>query len=206
MSIATTRRPSPAFVVSICALLIALGGTAYAAALPKNSVGTAQLKKNAVTTKKVDNKSLRAKDFKKGQLGAEVYLKNVGPGSVTVTTVVGSGVPDTVIQSLSLPAGTFYVRAGVYGINQNGALLGEIRCFLQSTGNVRATGTPGLYALMQPNGGNNINRATFTLDAAYKLKNPGTVTVECNKGAMAQTVVAGASVSAVVARKVTSAP
>ncbi len=36
--------------------------------IPKNSVGTKQLKKNAVNSKKVKDHSLLAKDFKKGQL------------------------------------------------------------------------------------------------------------------------------------------
>jgi hypothetical protein len=43
-------RPSPAMVVASIALTVALGGTSYAAIrLPKNSVGTKQLRKNAVT-------------------------------------------------------------------------------------------------------------------------------------------------------------
>jgi hypothetical protein len=49
-------RPSPALVVSIVALIVALGGTSYAAfSLPKNSVGTRQLKNGAVTTGKLKN-------------------------------------------------------------------------------------------------------------------------------------------------------
>ena len=40
-------------VVGYIALFFAVTGVAYAATLPKNSVGTAQLKKNAVTTPKV---------------------------------------------------------------------------------------------------------------------------------------------------------
>jgi hypothetical protein len=49
-----SRRPSPAFVISLIALFIALGGTSYAAlSLPKNSVGTKQLKNGAVTRAKV---------------------------------------------------------------------------------------------------------------------------------------------------------
>ena len=50
------HRPSPAMVVAIVALIVALGGTGYAAIkLPANSVGTAQLKKDAVTSLKVKN-------------------------------------------------------------------------------------------------------------------------------------------------------
>jgi hypothetical protein len=71
MKLNLIRRPSPALVVACLALLISLGGTGYAALkLPRNSVGTAQLKKNAVTSVKVRNHSLRRVDFKAGQLPA----------------------------------------------------------------------------------------------------------------------------------------
>jgi hypothetical protein len=63
------HRPSPALVIACIALTIALGGTSYAAiTLPRNSVGTAQLKTNAVNSAKVKNRSLRAIDFRRGQL------------------------------------------------------------------------------------------------------------------------------------------
>ena len=56
------RAPSPALVISLIALFVALGGTSYAAinALPKNSVGTKQLKKNAVTGAKIKNHAVTA--------------------------------------------------------------------------------------------------------------------------------------------------
>ena len=63
------RRPSPAILVAFAALLLAVGGTSYAAiTLPANSVGTKQIKKNAVTGGKVKNRSLKAVDFATGQL------------------------------------------------------------------------------------------------------------------------------------------
>jgi hypothetical protein len=50
------RAPSPALVIALIALFVALGGTSYAAIkLPKNSVGSKQLKKNAVTGAKIKN-------------------------------------------------------------------------------------------------------------------------------------------------------
>ena len=69
-SIFRRLRPSPAMVIACLALGVALGGTSVAAiqALPKNSVGTKQLKKNAVVSAKVKNRSLLAVDFKAGQL------------------------------------------------------------------------------------------------------------------------------------------
>ena len=64
------RLPSPAMVVACLALLIALGGTSYAAIkLPKNSVGTKQLKTNAVTSPKVKNNSLTGSDILESSLG-----------------------------------------------------------------------------------------------------------------------------------------
>lgn len=66
------HRPSPATVIASIALLVALGGTSVAAvsALPRNSVGTPQLKNNSVNSLKVKNRSLKAIDFARGQLPA----------------------------------------------------------------------------------------------------------------------------------------
>ena len=75
------RRPSHGTIAAYLALFVALGGTSYAAiTLPKNSVGSSQLKfhsvknsdlgSNSVTTSKVKNGSLKASDFKGGQLPA----------------------------------------------------------------------------------------------------------------------------------------
>ncbi len=55
------RRPSASMVVAITALVMAMGGTSYAAlTLPKNSVGTKQLKNRAVTNSKIANGSVNA--------------------------------------------------------------------------------------------------------------------------------------------------
>ena len=92
--------------VGLLALTVALSGTAYAASLPRNSVGPTQLKKNAVTSNKlkrnavtstkVRDLSLRANDFAPGQLPAgpqgprgaqgppgptSVFIDAAGPGA-----------------------------------------------------------------------------------------------------------------------------
>jgi Collagen triple helix repeat (20 copies) len=65
----TRHTPSPAVLISSLALFVALGGTSYAAiVLPKNSVGSTQIKSNAVTSGKVRNGSLLKTDFKLGQV------------------------------------------------------------------------------------------------------------------------------------------
>ena len=57
--------------VAVVALFVAMGGVGYAALkLPKNSVGSKQLKANAVTSAKVKNTSLLPGDFKAGQFPA----------------------------------------------------------------------------------------------------------------------------------------
>jgi hypothetical protein len=47
-----SRRPSPGTVIGLIALFIAMAGTAYAASLPRNSVGTKQLRNGSVTALK----------------------------------------------------------------------------------------------------------------------------------------------------------
>lgn len=70
-------RPSPALVISIVALVMAMGGTGYAALkLPKNSVGSKQLKKNSVTGSKVKNGSLTGADLKLSALGTVPAASN----------------------------------------------------------------------------------------------------------------------------------
>ncbi len=70
-------RPSPALVISIVALIVALGGTSYAAfSVPKNSVGSKQLRKSAVTTKKIAN-------------GAVTDVK-IGRGAVTSAKIANA--------------------------------------------------------------------------------------------------------------------
>ena len=72
------RRPSPALVLAAIALGVALSGTSYATVLnvPRNSVGTPQLRNSAVTARKlapnavtsatVRNRSLLRADFAAG--------------------------------------------------------------------------------------------------------------------------------------------
>ncbi len=141
------RRPSPAMVVALVALFVALGGAAYAAhQLPPKSVGSTQLKNNSVTSPKVKNHSLLAKDFKAGQLPAGAHGAKgdpgprgpkgdtgpQGPGATTLTydanasgspsqTTVGTVLSDTFSAECSIPsAGEAELK--VYVMTSDGSL------------------------------------------------------------------------------------
>jgi hypothetical protein len=111
------RPPSPALVVACLALVISLSGTAVAVstALPRNSVGTAQLKTGAVNSAKVKNASLRAADFAPGQIPRGPQGP-AGPAGVTgIQLISGSGVSNSTspkTQQQDCPSGKRAVGGG----------------------------------------------------------------------------------------------
>ncbi|MEJ7833602.1 MAG: hypothetical protein WKF79_11855 [Nocardioides sp.] len=58
------KRPSPSMAVSILALVVAAGGTSYAAA----TIGTSDIKQQAVTSGKIKNDTIRSIDVKNRSL------------------------------------------------------------------------------------------------------------------------------------------
>jgi hypothetical protein len=115
---------SYANVMATVAVFLALGGGAYAALkLPRNSVGTTQIKNNAVVSSKVKNGSLLSKDFRAGQLpqgpkgdtGAKGETGAKGdPGSVFLpkVTAAGSSGAQNFTVNLSPPEFSFTPAAG----------------------------------------------------------------------------------------------
>ena len=83
-------RPSPAMVIACIALMVALGGTSYAAIkLPRNSVGTKQLKANAVTGPKVKANTITGADVLESSL-AEVPSAATAATATTATTATNA--------------------------------------------------------------------------------------------------------------------
>lgn len=76
------KRPTISYanVVATLALFIALGGVSWAAVkLPKNSVGSKQIKKNAVTSAKIKKNSIISSKIKNGAIqGADINLGSLG--------------------------------------------------------------------------------------------------------------------------------
>jgi hypothetical protein len=80
------RMPSPALVIACLALAVALSGVGYAAVkVPRNSVGTAQLKANAVTGAKVKDNSLTGADVNESAL-----LGLLRPGAAAGGSLAGT--------------------------------------------------------------------------------------------------------------------
>jgi hypothetical protein len=87
---------SPSMVVAIVAVILALGGTSYAALrLPRNSVGTQQLRANAVRSSDVLDRSLQLRDL---SLRAREALRGTSaPAGPPAPTTVGSQVQISMI-------------------------------------------------------------------------------------------------------------
>lgn len=80
MSKARLSRPSPAVIMSVVALFVALGGTSYAAfRLPPGSVGTKQLANGAVTTPKIKDRAINASKVARHSLvGGDINVGTLG--------------------------------------------------------------------------------------------------------------------------------
>lgn len=120
------RLPSPALVVACLALAISLSGAAYAVstALPRNSVGTLQLKNNAVNSAKVKNATLRVADFAPGQIPAGPQGPAGPPGAAGYQLISGSGVSNSTSpksQQQDCPSGKKAVGGGavITGVSTN---------------------------------------------------------------------------------------
>lgn len=89
------HRPSPAMIVAMAALFVAMGGTGYAVSkLPKGSVGSAQIRKNAVRSQHIKSGSITAAKLSKGTLSA--LRGSTGAPAGSQGPVTSSGAPDSV--------------------------------------------------------------------------------------------------------------
>lgn len=123
---ASSRRPSPALIVAIIALVVSLAGTAWAAhSLPKNSVGSKQLKSKAVTTGKLAPNAVNGSKVANGSLsGSDIDLSKLGTvPSATEAEKAGraSALVDSEgkLHTAGCPAGATLVRGICFDVNLN---------------------------------------------------------------------------------------
>jgi hypothetical protein len=131
MNVLKRFRPSPGLVIACLALLLALGGTSYAAiqALPRNSVTSVQVK----------DRSLLARDFKAGQIprgaagpagpaGAAGPAGPAGPSGAAkayARVLAGGDVDDPRARGIA-DAAVSHPSAGVYCIDVEGGAVNAI--------------------------------------------------------------------------------
>ena len=116
--------PSPSMAVALVALIVALGGTSYAALkLPAKSVGTAQLKNRAVVAAKVAPDSLTGRQIKESTLAALTAADSdhakLAAGLDKITYVTGQGASIPPAPSVDNPAvgtGSAFCGAGMRAI------------------------------------------------------------------------------------------
>ncbi|MBS1887601.1 MAG: hypothetical protein JSU06_10480 [Actinobacteria bacterium] len=189
------RMPSPAMVVALVALILALAGTAFAAA----KIGTSSLQNSAVTTKKLKNRAVTAAKLAEGSVGAaklaegsvttgklaegSVSAQKLAPGerSEGFVTSQASQLPlpakaSTAVASLTLPAGGTYIVDASVELGNNAATTDLVTCQLRENGAPLASGAANLAPL-----------AVFSQEVSLTgASGGGTVTLACEPENAAQ--------------------
>lgn len=191
------RRITPSLVISVIALIVALGGASYAALrIPRNSVGAGQLKRNSVSTSKLRKGSVNSSKVKDRSIRSRDLAPGVIPGATwrggrdSSTLLDLTGTMQVVASTPVLPAGSYVVwsRANVLG----GVGSSTIICSVASDAAQNITIPAG---------------AVFPLSmAATKvLEEPGPIELNCNKSSGSPQV-AQAQVIATRVPKLTAPP
>ena len=114
-------------VTSLMALVFAMGGTGYALTLPKNSVGSKQLRKNAVTSAKVKNRTLRASDFALGQLPSGPPGAPGAPGATGLAGPAGAK-GEQGVQGVPGVVGAVTVQRSDFGLTDGTTAGASVTC------------------------------------------------------------------------------
>ena len=179
-------------VASTLALVVALGGTSYAAvAIPKNSVGSKQIINSSVKSKDVKNGTLRAKDFRAGQLpaGAQGPAGPAGPTGPTgpmgpsnayaidsANNILDWNGAEQTVATLNLPsAGNYVLFAKVLG-NNNTAAVASLNCKLRLGATILDS---GFDVVDVDSAGADLDRAYIPLGGAGTAAAATTATVTC---------------------------
>lgn len=198
--------PSPAMIVALVALFVALGGAAYAgvtlsnnsvksATIKNGEVKTADLANSAVTNLKLKNNSVNSAKVKNGSLetadlsaAAQTALKGAagptGPAGATAGFAVRAvdvlafvTSTDQTLATLPLPAGNYVITAKVV-INNNEAALRQYGCSLR----LGATVIDSFFDALELDADGSAaadDRDVVTLTSAGTLAAPGAATVVC---------------------------
>jgi hypothetical protein len=197
-------------ISTLCLILLVGGGTAYAATqLPKNSVGSAQLKKGAVTPAKLSGGAKAALAAPQGNEGARGATGPQGPkgdagdrggqgprGPSNAITKANSGfVPwsttYTTIESVSLEAGSWVVTAtGLANNDEGSAQAAECRLLV---GGTIIAGTGEIFLAPFHLAGSHV---PFSMTGGITVTSGGNAELRCESSAAGGNVV-GPSITAI---------
>lgn len=187
------RHLTSAHAIALIALIVALSGSAYAAvSLPRDSVGTRQLRTGAVTKSKISKRTRAALHGARGSRGKTGHAGATGPkGPIGPTGARGgagaagttgpsdlyaagnSGVnlshTNTTVASVTVPAGSYVLEATV---NVNASPKGEIGCSIETTG----TTYDGKAVDPAADGANEV----IALSGAATFTTPQTLRLDCS--------------------------
>jgi hypothetical protein len=114
------KRPSPALVIAVIALIFALCGSAYAA-LGKNSVGSRQLKAKSVSTGKIANNAVNAAKVADGSLtGKDINIAALGTVPSATNAAHASNADTVSGHGAGCPANTTLIRCLCFDSTSNG--------------------------------------------------------------------------------------
>jgi hypothetical protein len=134
------KRPSPAMMVSVIALFVALAGSAYAI----QKIGSKQIKKNAVTTKKIKDGAVKEAKLATGAATAGKIADGAVTGAKLGDGAVGTAkLADGAVDKAKLADSAEPMWAHVDGDNKT---------ILSQSGGISITpgGTAGAYGMQFP--------------------------------------------------------
>lgn len=116
MAFLPRHRPSPAMVVGVVALFVALSGASFAAV--SATIGSTQIIDNSVLSRDIHDNTLRSVDIADGTVGANDLAAGLLPwgystfkDSFQLTTAANALVP---VARLDLPAGAYVIFAKLF--------------------------------------------------------------------------------------------
>ena len=194
------HRPRYADVVGTLALVVAMSGTAYAAhALPKNSVGSKQIKDNKVASKDLKDGGIGPGDLAAGSVGGShlqpgsVGTANLAPGSVTgAQLAAGSVGPAAVaVNAISTTASVkdhTLTLVDFVGVDHTSSINGNLPGNACTSAIVTANGAQlGQFAMIGLAGAVAVPNVTFTParievvnQVTFRICNPTTSSVNLN--------------------------
>jgi hypothetical protein len=172
--------------LALLALFLALGGTSFAAGnalLPKNSVGTAQLRNAAVTKQKIAKNTIKSLKGNRGPQGLPGPKGDAGPSDAYEGTQSGGFVQigsnaNAVLASVNVPVGAYVVQgsAWIYTVTINGST-DQALCTAYSADN---HGVNGRSQFTVSPAGQFTNESHHEFFGTLRVSTAGPVTLHCS--------------------------